>query len=69
MSVTGERGGRAIAVGESIADVTTGMFAAWGIAAALFDRERSGAGRKLDVARLYTCIQIRCLSGLETGIL
>jgi len=52
MSVTGERGGRAIAVGESIADVTTGMFAAWGIAAALFDRERSGAGRKLDVAML-----------------
>ena len=42
MSVTGERDGRAIAVGESIADVATGMFAAWGIAAALYDRERTG---------------------------
>jgi CoA:oxalate CoA-transferase len=52
MSVTGEREGRATAVGESIADVATGMFAAWGIAAALFDRERTGVGRHLDVAML-----------------
>ncbi len=52
MSVTGERDGRAIAVGESVADVATGMFAAWGIAAALYDRERTGIGRKLDVAML-----------------
>ena len=52
MSVTGERGGRAMSVGESIADVATGMFAAWGIAAALYDRERTGVGRRLDVAML-----------------
>jgi CoA:oxalate CoA-transferase len=52
MSVTGEAGGRATAVGESIADVATGMFAAWGIAAALYDRERSGVGRRVDVAML-----------------
>ncbi len=41
-----------LAVGESIADVATGMFAAWGIAAALYDRERTGIGRKLEVAML-----------------
>lgn len=52
MSVTGERGGRATAVGESIADVATGMFAAWGIAAALYDRERTGVGRHVEVAML-----------------
>jgi CoA:oxalate CoA-transferase len=52
MSVTGERDGRATAVGESIADVTTGMFAAWGIAAALYDRERTGNGRYVEVAML-----------------
>ncbi len=52
MSVTGERGGRAMSVGESIADVATGMFAAWGIAAALYDRERTGVGRRLEVAML-----------------
>ncbi len=52
MSVTGEREGRATAVGESIADVATGMFAAWGIAAALYDRERTGVGRYVEVAML-----------------
>ncbi|MCZ0736326.1 CaiB/BaiF CoA transferase family protein [Phreatobacter sp. AB_2022a] len=52
MSVTGEAGGRATAVGESVADITTGMFAAWGIAAALYDRERTGIGRRLEVAML-----------------
>lgn len=52
MSITGERGGRPTAVGESIADVSTGMFAAWGIAAALYDRERTGIGRQIDTAML-----------------
>jgi CoA:oxalate CoA-transferase len=52
MSVTGERDGRALAVGESVADVATGMFAAWGVAAALYDRERTGVGRRLEVAML-----------------
>jgi CoA:oxalate CoA-transferase len=52
MSLTGEPDGKATAVGESIADVATGMFAAWGIAAALYDRERTGQGRYLEVAML-----------------
>jgi CoA:oxalate CoA-transferase len=52
MSLTGEPDGRATAVGESIADVATGMFAAWGIAAALYSRERTGRGRHLEVAML-----------------
>jgi CoA:oxalate CoA-transferase len=52
MSLTGEPHGRATAVGESIADVVTGLFAAWGIAAALYDRERTGQGRYLEVAML-----------------
>ncbi|MEO7392509.1 MAG: CaiB/BaiF CoA-transferase family protein [Ramlibacter sp.] len=52
MSITGERDGRALAVGESMADVCTGMFAAFGVASALYDREHSGKGRQLDVAML-----------------
>ena len=52
MSLTGEPDGRATAVGESIADVATGIFAAWGIAAALYARERTGQGRYLEVAML-----------------
>ena len=52
MSITGERDGRAIAVGESMADVCTGMFAAFGVSSALYDREITGRGRQLDVAML-----------------
>jgi CoA:oxalate CoA-transferase len=64
MSITGERDGRAIAVGESVADVATGMFAAWGIAAALYDRERTGIGRRLDVAMLDSVFSM-LLTGLS----
>jgi len=64
MSVTGERGGRPLAVGESIADVATGMFAAWGIAAALYDRERTGIGRRLEVAMLDAVFSM-LLTGLS----
>ena len=52
MSITGERDGRAMAVGESVADVATGMFAAFGVAGALYDRELTGKGRRLEVAML-----------------
>lgn len=64
MSITGERDGRATAVGESFADVATGMFASWGILAALFDRERTGEGRYLDVAMLDSVFSM-LLTGLS----
>ena len=63
VSLTGPRGGPATAVGESIADVATGMFAAFGIAAALFDRERSGRGHTLDIAMLDAVMAMQ-LTGL-----
>lgn len=52
MNLTGERDGRSMAVGESIADICAGVFASWGILAALLDRSRSGQGRYLDIAML-----------------
>lgn len=64
MSLTGERDGRATAVGESVADVATGMFASWGIMAALFDRERTGQGRYLEVAMLDSVFSM-LLTGLS----
>lgn len=64
MSITGERDGRPTAVGESFADVATGMFASWGILAALFDRERTGEGRYLDVAMLDSVFSM-LLTGLS----
>ena len=52
MDVTGQRNGPPTAIGESMADVCAGMFAAWGISTALFARERTGKGRHLDIAML-----------------
>lgn len=52
MSVTGFPDGPPTAVGDSICDVTTGMFAAWGISTALAGRAQSGRGCHLDVAML-----------------
>ena len=50
MSVTGDPEGPPTRTGESIADLSAGLYAAWAITAALFARERSGRGRRIDVA-------------------
>ncbi|MEY8839621.1 CaiB/BaiF CoA transferase family protein [Cribrihabitans sp. XS_ASV171] len=49
MDVTGEREAPPTMVGEAIADVAGGLFAAFGTMVALFDRERSGTGRHVDL--------------------
>jgi CoA:oxalate CoA-transferase len=58
MSVTGFPGGPPTAVGDSICDVTTGMFAAWGITTALVGRAQSGRGQHIDVAMLDSMFSI-----------
>ncbi len=50
MSITGEADRPPTLVGESIGDISAGIFAAWGIMTALYARERSGEGRHIDVA-------------------
>lgn len=55
MDVTGAPDGEPTLVGESIADVAAGMFASWGVMAALWQRERTGRGRHLDVP-MYDCL-------------
>ncbi len=50
MSFTGEPEGNPIRFPIAIADVTTGMYAAMGILAALFAREKTGCGDFLDMA-------------------
>ncbi len=52
MSVTGEPGGRGVRAGTSIADMTAGMYAAFGIMTALHARERTGQGQAVDVSML-----------------
>ena len=52
MSLTGRADGPPTKFGLAIADVTTGMFAAQAVTAALFHRERSGRGQLVDIAML-----------------
>src|SRR5438045_2791296 len=50
MRFTGEPGGGPMRYPIAIADMTCGMYAAMGILAALFNRERTGRGQVLDMA-------------------
>jgi crotonobetainyl-CoA:carnitine CoA-transferase CaiB-like acyl-CoA transferase len=52
ISVTGEPGGRGVRCGVSIADMTAGMYAAYGIMLALRVKERTGRGQSIDVSML-----------------
>ena len=52
MSITGAADGQPFRLGVAIADIVSGMFAAQGIAMALFARERTGAGQLVDVGML-----------------
>ena len=56
MSVTGDSLGPPYKVGVSIADITTGMYAVQGILAALYQREHTGKGQKVDVALLDSMV-------------
>lgn len=52
MSVTGEADGPSYRLGVAISDIVSGMFAAHGIMAALFAREKSGRGQIVDIGML-----------------
>src|ERR1700742_3671076 len=52
MSLTGHPDGAPTRVGTSTGDITAALFATIGIATALYDRERTGHGQKVDVAML-----------------
>jgi len=52
MSITGSADGPPYRLGVAIADIVTGMFAAQGIALALFARERTGRGQHVDIGML-----------------
>jgi crotonobetainyl-CoA:carnitine CoA-transferase CaiB-like acyl-CoA transferase len=52
ISVTGEEGGRGVRCGTSVADMTAGMYAAFGIMLALRVKEKTGRGQAIDVSML-----------------
>lgn len=52
MSITGPENGDPTRVGASVGDITAGLFAAIGVMMALYHRERTGEGQKVDVGML-----------------
>ena len=52
MSITGSDDGPGYRLGVAIADIATGMFAAYGVAMALLARHRTGRGQLVDVGML-----------------
>jgi CoA:oxalate CoA-transferase len=61
MSVTGDPGRDPTLVGESICDVAAGLFASWAIMVALHERQRTGRGRRIDLAMLDAMIALQPL--------
>ncbi len=64
MSLTGQPGSAPTKAGTSIGDITGGLFTLAGIGSALFHRERTGQGMKIDVSLLDGQIAI-----LESAVL
>ncbi len=63
MSFTGPVGGPPTKVGVPIADILSGMFGAFGVAAALAERERSGRGQKVTASLLGSIVGIHAFQG------
>jgi len=58
MSVTGEADGPPVRVGLSLIDLGTGVWAALGVLAALYERERTGVGRTLELSLYETALTL-----------
>lgn len=54
MDITGEEGGQPVKTGVALTDVSTGLFAQGAITAALYAREKTGRGQKIDLSLLGT---------------
>lgn len=67
MSITGPVEGPPSKVGVAIVDLTTGMMAANAILAALYARERTGAGQHIDISLLETAVS--WLANVGTAVL
>ncbi|HEU5243504.1 MAG TPA: CoA transferase [Gaiellaceae bacterium] len=71
MSVTGESGRPPVRVGVSLIDAGTGVWAALGVLSALYERERTGVGRTLELSLYETALSLlasQLVGYLGTGV-
>ena len=62
MSTTGRPEQEPTCVGDSVADLVTGLFGAWSLMAALFARERDGQGRQIDLSMFDAMLALQITS-------
>lgn len=67
MSITGDEGGAPAKVGVAQTDILTGTLAQSGILSALYERERTGLGRRVDVSLMET--QLAGLVNIASNVL
>jgi crotonobetainyl-CoA:carnitine CoA-transferase CaiB-like acyl-CoA transferase len=63
MAITGEPGRPPVRVGIPIADLSGGIFSCKGILAALFDRERTGKGRRVELSMFDAMLNLLSYMG------
>lgn len=64
LNITGPQGGEPCRVGVSITDITTGLYAAYAVLAAIIQRNKTGQGQKIDCNLLST--QVACLTNVAS---
>nr|WP_274387982.1 CoA transferase [Salsipaludibacter albus] len=63
MSMTGHPGGQPTKFGVPITDVLSGMFGAWGVVNALYERERTGRGQRVTTSLLASAVAVHAYQG------
>ncbi len=63
MSLTGDADGEPMKVGVPIADLLAGMYGAYGVLAALHERERTGSGRHVHTSLLAAVVGVHAYQG------
>jgi len=63
MAITGEAGRPPVRVGIPLADLSGGIYACKGILAALFDRERTGKGRRVELSMFDSMLHLLSYMG------
>ena len=58
MAITGERGRPPVRVGVPLADISGGIYASKGILAALYEREHTGKGRRIEISMFDTMLHL-----------